>query len=326
MSNNRKDHKRTEGSDKSRGDVIIHIVIPAIMILLIIAIVVMIRKWNKGQVSDYDPDEVTTEFDTEPNDYILPLNAQDVAGKPDDGRLTILTLGNSPFADSYDDNNLAEAIGRVYGADVINCGIEDSYISCRRNEYSDEDEEDGVSLPCIVRAMTDGDYSIPERAAALISEQASAAVDRLKSVDLSSVDCIVIMYDLEDYVDHRPLGSESVTDITSIYGAVRSSLEGLREAYPYIRIVYLSQPASGKTIDDFYVDGDIHDIGEGLLSEYVTFELEAAATAGTSFIDIYYGVINVDVRDEYLVDDYHINDAGADAIASRMYKLIPLKP
>ncbi len=326
MSRSDKRSKKTTVHDKGKGEGILQIVILAVIIILIVAIILMIRKWNRGQDSGYDPDEVTTEFDTEPNDYILPLNAQDIADKASDDKLTILTLGNSPFADSGDDNNLAYSLKKIYDADVINCGIEDSYISCRRSDYSDEDKEDGVSLPYIARAMVTGDYSTLKRAAGLISDQATEAVDRLENVDLRYVDAIVIMYDLEDYVDHRPLGSESATDITSIYGAVRGSLEELRKAYPYIRIVYLSQPASGKTIDDFYVDGDIHDIGQGLLSEYVTFELEASATAGVSFIDIYYGAVNVDVRDKYLVDDYHINDAGAEAIASYVSRLITLNP
>ena len=315
--------KRHKGED---GGNALQIIILAVIIILVIAIVVMIRKWNKGTESDYNPDEVTTEFDTEPNDYILPLSAGQVEGKKDDGVLTILTLGNSPFADDYDHNNLAGALAAQYNATVINGGIEGSYITCKNSEYSDDDPEDGVSLPHVADALATGDFDIPVRAAESVSEQAVAAVDKLKDVDMSSVDAIFVMYDLEDYVDHRPLGSESETDVTCIYGAVKVSLDALRKAYPYIRLVYLSQPASGKTIDDFFVDGDVHNIGEGLLSDYVTFELSAAASASASFVDIYYGAVNVDQRPDYIVNDYHLNDAGADAVAGRVHKLIELQP
>ena len=57
----------------------------------------------------------------------------------------------------------------------------------------------------------------------------------------------------------------------------------------------------------------------------MTFELTAAATAGASFVDIYYGAVNVDQRDEYIKDDYHLNDAGAKAVASRVHQLIQLQ-
>ncbi len=315
-----------KSSRKHKSDNILQIIILSVILILVIAIVVMIKKWGKGTESDYDPDEVTTEFDTEPNDYILPLSAGQVEGKTDDGVLTILTLGNSPFADNYPDNNLAAAIAKEYDATVINGGIEESYITCKNSEYNDDTEEDGVSLYHIANALATGDFDIPKRAAESVSEQAVEAVKVLENTDMSSVDAIFVMYDLEDYVDHRPLGSESETDITCIYGAVKVSLEALRKAYPYIRLVYLSQPASGKTIDDFFVDGDVHNIGEGLLSDYVTFELSAAASASASFVDIYYGAVNVDQRGDYIVNDYHLNDAGAKAVAGRVNKLIELQP
>ncbi len=303
-------------------DFLPHIAVLAVILILIIAAALMIHKWNKGQKSDYDPNVVTTEFDTEPNDFIVPLNSQEIEGKTDDGVFTVLTLGNSPFADGYPNNNLASAIAKEYDATVINCGIDGSYITCLNSEYSDDDPEDGVSLPWIAKAIETGDYTMAEAAAGKMSDQAVSAVNTLKSTDMSAIDALFIMYNLEDYRDHRPLGSESVTDITCIYGAVRSSIEAIRMAYPHIRVVYLSQPAGGVTIDDFFVDGDIHDIGEGVLNGYVTFELEATAAASGSFVDVYYGAIGVDDRDKYLVDDYHINDAGAKAIAARLHKLI----
>ncbi len=310
---------------RNKTELIIQILIVSAIIVLILSIVFMVKKWGKGQESDYDPDEVTTEYDTEPTDYVLPLSASEVEGKEADDKITILTLGNSPFADDYPNNNLAAAFSEVYDADVINGGIEGSYITCKDSELGDH-PEDGVSLYNIAYALTTGDYTIPDKTAADVSDQATAALDTLKNTDLSKVDAIFIMYDLEDYVDHRPLGSESDTDVTCIYGAIKESIKLIREAYPYIRVVYLSQPASGKTIDDFYVDGDLHNIGEGLLSDYVTFELTATANASASFVDIYYGAINVDQRDEFIVDDYHINYTGAASVAERVHKLIELTP
>ncbi len=319
---------RSERDIKSadKGGILLQAIIISVIVILIVAIVLMVRKWNKGQESGYDPDEISTDFDTEPNDYILPLDAASVADKKSDGKLTILALGNSPFADEGKDNNLAKALSDIYDANVINCGFEGSYITCKNSEYSDDDPEDGVSLPYIADALATGNYAAVKKSAAAISENNAETADIFSHVDMTEVDCIAIMYDLEDYVDHRPLGSESVTDMTSIYGAVRGSIEKLRDAYPYVRIVFISQAAGGKTIDDFFVDGDIHDIGNGLLSDYVTFELEATASAGASFLDIYYGAINVDVRDKYLIDDYHINDDGAKVIAKYVYDRIKIEP
>ncbi len=294
------------------------------MLILLIAGGLMLHKWNKGQKSDYDPNEVTTEFDTEPNDYILPLSSNQISGKKEDDELTILVLGNSPFSDGYPSNNLADAFAKEYEANIINGGMDGSYITCINRDYTDDNPEDGISLYHVSKALATGDFSTVERAAALCGEQQVQTATTLKNMDMSAIDGILIMYNLEDYRDHRPLGSTSLTDITCVYSAIKCSIDLLREAYPYIRIAYLSQPAGGVTIDDFFVDGDIHDIGEGTLSGYVTFELEATAASSASFVDIYYGAINTDTRDKYLKDDYHINDAGAKAVAARVHKLIQI--
>ena len=66
------------------------------------------------------------------------------------------------------------------------------------------------------------------------------------------------------------------------------------------------------------------DLANGTLNDYLGSEVATCATCGVSFIDLYFGVINVDTRDKYLVDDYHINEAGAKAVAERFDKLIKL--
>lgn len=311
-------HKVRSGRRRS----ISHIVVLLIVVLLVGFSAYKVVKWNKGTASDYNPDEDTSEFDVEPNDYIQPLSADQLAGKEDDGVTTILTLGNSPFADNYDDNNLAKAIGDAYGATVINGGFAEGYITSTGENYSDDMPEDGVSLYQVSKAIASGDFSVVEKAASTMSGESQRAAEALKNTDMSKVDMIVIMYNLEDYKDHRPLGSEDKDDVTCIYGSIYKSIAAIQEAYPYIRIVYLSQPAGGVTIDDFFVDGDIHDIGCGTLTEYINFEVAAVASRGASFIDVYYGAINVDQRAEYLVDDYHISDAGAKSVADRLKKLI----
>lgn len=309
---------------RGRKRSVVHWVLLLVAVLIIAFVIIRIAIWNKGKDSDYNPDENNTEFDVEPSDYIQPLSADQLAGKTDDGVTTILTIGNSPFSDNYENNNLAAAIADAYNATVINVGIEESYIAQKNGDYTGENLEDGVSLYQMALAINSGDFSVVKTAASSMSGDANSAAEKLAATDMSAVDMIVIMYNLEDYREHRPLGSSDNEDINCIYGAIYKSLNLIQEKYPYIRIVMLSQPAAGVTIDDFYVDGDTVNIGEGTLTDYVTFELEATASRGCSFVDIYYGGINVDNRAEYLYDDYHINDKGAAVIAARMKKLIKL--
>lgn len=311
--------------DEKRGsfikDNLTHIIFIGVAVIIVIAIVVMVTKWNKGELSDYDPSEDTSEFDIETNDYIQPLSSTDLAGKENDGELTILTLGNSPFADGGDGNNLAEAIAAEYGANVINGGISGSYMAAESSDYSGS--LDGISLSAIAGALSTGDFSTVLACAKTSSDETMTTVDKLSGVDMTKVDGIVIMYDLQDYISHRPAvnGVDSY-DVTSSAGALNTSLKSLRSAYPYIRIVVMSTPACGQTIDGFYIDGESLDMGSGTLTDYMGHQISATATQGASFVDVYYGAITLDNRDDYLYDDYHINDEGAAVIASRLHKLV----
>ena len=46
-----------------------------VVIIVLIACVISLLKWNKGEVIDIDPNEDTSEFDVEPND-IHPFDAR----------------------------------------------------------------------------------------------------------------------------------------------------------------------------------------------------------------------------------------------------------
>lgn len=302
-----------------------HIIFFAVVICLFTFAIVRIIVWNRGVDSGYDPTEDTSEFDTEPLDYIQPLNSDQLAGKPEDGVTTIFCFGNSTFADNGDNNLLAKAIGERYDATVINCGFPNSYQSIKHVEEGNQFPENGLSLYQVTKALVQGDFTEVDLAAQAAPEEVRAKADYLKTVDLSTADIVVIMYDISDYVDHRPAFDPGDTDnLLTFAGALESSVKMIQEKYPYIRIVVLSTPACGKTIDGYYVDGDIHDLGNGTLTDYLGHEANTAISCGISFIDTYFGVINVDNRDEYLIDDYHLNEAGCNAIADRMKKLIVL--
>ena len=320
--NEEKKEAEASGRKKWNG----HIIFFAMIGLLFLFAAIRLILWNRGVESGYDPNEDNSEFDTEPLDYIQPLNSTQLEGKPDDNTTTIFCFGNSTFADNGADNRLAKAIKERYNADVINVSFPDSYQSVKYTEYNAEDfPEDGLSLYHVTNALVNGDFTMVDTAASRLSDEIKAKADYLKTVDLSKADMVVIMYDISDYTDLRPvMDPNDPTNLLTFTGSLQASVKMIQEKYPYIRIVVLSIPACGKTIDDYYVDGDIHDLGNGTLSDYLGHEANAAISCGISFIDTYFGVINVENRDKYLVDDYHLNEAGCNAIADRISKLIVL--
>lgn len=270
-----------------------------IVLLLIAVIAVKLIKWNQGEVIEIDPFEDTSEFDTEPNDYIQPMTSEQLAGKLDDGVISIVTIGNSPFADDYHDNLLEKAIAEQFNAKVYNEAIQDSFQTRTNPIGDDSDPNDANSLYDVVARLVEG--------------------------DMSDVDCIMISYDISDYIELKNIYNPwDEDDVTTFCGALSASIKLIQEKYPYIRIVVISPPAAGKTIDGYYVDGTIANLANGTLNDYIGQEVAVCASRGVSFVDIYFGVINVDTREQYLVDDYHFNEAGARAVAERLGKLISL--
>lgn len=302
-----------------------HLLFFIFVIIVLIGCGISLYIWNKGVDIDAGVVIDESEFDTEPNDYIQPMTSEQLAGKVDDGVTTILALGNSPFADDGSGNELAKALEREMQATVINGGIAGSF-QARYNPIGDDSNPyDGISLYDVVSGLVNGDCSRVMEAAGQVSDTAAEGAGRLQNVDMSKVDCITIFYDLSDYIDHRNIynpGDDN--DVTTFCGALNASIELLQEKYPYIRIVVLSTPACGKTIDDFYVDGTVIDLANGTLADYIGGEVMVCATKGVSFVDLYFGAIHVDNRDKYLVDDYHLNSDGAAVVAKRFAKLIVL--
>lgn len=295
-----------------------HLIFFIVILALFLFAIVKLWLWNKGEASGYDPNEDTSEFDVETMDYIQPLSSSRLEGHEDDGVTTLLCLGNSPFADNKGEDGLAQDLAREVDGVAYDASFAGSFQSLKNEAYQADYPADGVSLYSLVKAFCSGDYTSLEQAAGALGSDAEDTVKLLKGLDFSTIDMIVIMYDLSDYIDHRPLyDPNNDSNLVTWSGSLNASLKLLDETYPHIRTVILSTPACGKTIDEFYVDGDIQNLGNGTIPDYLNYQMNVILSNGVSYIDNYYGVITVDNRDEYLVDDYHLNEKGIQAIASR---------
>ena len=297
-----------------------HLLFFIVVIVLFIFAIVKFLLWNKGEDSGYDPNEITTEFDVETMDHIQPMDTSRFEGIEDDGVTTILCLGNSPFADNKGESGLAQTIAKKMGAVAYDGSFANTYQTMYNKTYQETYKPDALSLYPVVNAICTGDFSLVERIADKIGDDETETVNMLKNLDYTTVDMLVIMYDLSDYLDNRPLYSATdKNDLITWTGALNASLELIEETYPHIRTVVLSMPACGATVDGYYIDGDKMDLGNGTIPDYLNYEMNVILGNGVSYIDNYYGVITVDNRDEYLTEGYHLNEKGIEAIADRFH-------
>ena len=298
----------------------LHLIFFIVVIVLFIFAIVKLLLWNKGEDSGYDPNEITTEFDVETMDHIQPMDTSRFEGIEDDGVTTLLCLGNSPFADNKGESGLAQTLARKMNGVAYDGSFANTYQTMYNKTFQSTYNPDGLSLYSVVNAICTGDYSIVETVAATVGETEVQTVEMLKNLDYKTIDMLVIMYDLSDYISGRPLHNQTdANDPITWTGSLNASLELIEKTYPHIRTVILSTPACGKTVDGYYIDGDKMNLGNGTLPDYLNIQMDVILANGVSYIDNYYGVITVENKDEYLIDDYHLNQKGIEAIADRFY-------
>lgn len=295
-----------------------HIVILSVIAIIFAVVVFRLYVWNKGVPSDYDPNNVTDEFDIEPLDLIFPLaqNARD--GHEDDGVTTILCLGNDPFAQYRDEKNgLAQLIASKTGATVYNGSFAGSCITPANASYDENDWIDAFSMPYLSNAICNGDFSNIKTVAQRHNENPDflSTIEMLENLDMNTVDIICIMYDGSDYINKR--GSDDPNNPYSIVaysGALNHALSSIKESYPFIRIVVMSHTFCLTPDGE---NGDKVNFGNGTISHYLIKEIDVAEFNGVSIIDNFYGSINEDNYKDYMTDYIHLNDKGRELLAQR---------
>ncbi len=312
--------KKKRKTKKKNNQLNFHYIFFIIVIILFLFAIIKFVIWNKGEASGYDPDEITTEFDVETMDHIQPMDTSRFEGIEDDGVTTLLCLGNSPFADNKGENGLAQTLAKKMNGVAYDGSFAGSFQTMYNKTYQESYKPDGLSLYPVISAICSGDFSLVEKVAATVGQTEVETVNMLKNLDYSKVDMLVIMYDLSDYLNNRPLyNATDPNDVITWTGSLNASLELLEETYPHIRTIILSMPACGATVDGYYIDGDKMNLGNGTLPDYLNYEMNVILANGVSYIDNYYGVITSETKDQYLVDDYHLNEKGIEAIADRFY-------
>ena len=297
-----------------------HLIFFIVVIALFLFAIIKFLLWSKGESSGYDPNEITTEFDVETMDHIQPMETSRLEDIEDDGVTTLLCLGNSPFADNKGEDGLAQTLARKLGGVAYDGSFAGTYQTMYHKTFQETYKPDGLSLYPVVSAICSGDFSLVEYVASTMTETEVQTVEMLKNLDYSKVDMLVIMYDLSDYIGNRPLYNQTdKNDLVTWTGSLNASLELIEQTYPHIRTVVLSMPACGITVDGYYIDGDKMNLGNGTIPDYLNYEMNVILANGVSYIDNYYGVITVENKDEYLVNEYHLNEKGIEAIADRFY-------
>lgn len=231
-------------------------------------------------------------------------------------KLQILFLGDSNFAYDFGDRTIPDRIGERLGADVYNCAIGGTAAAKLDTTYYFDSDLDAFNLYNFSKIMVTGDYQGVNAYGSRGGDFGKMAVRKaeiLTNIDLDELDYIVIAYGLNDYTSGCRVYGEEPYDETTYIGALRGSVERIKEACPNAKIIL-----SSITYCIFYgndivtEDGYEKSYGGGYINEYRdAMETVAAEYENVYFIDNLEKLdINAENHTEYLHDEMHLNYAG----------------
>lgn len=314
-----------EPDSKGFPHYVLHILFFLVLIAGVIALVVKFSNWgtyvSPEELAGLEGKEADNSFDE-----ILPLLTTSENTLHEDGVTKILAFGNAPLTDNADsEDGLANLIAEKGDVEVYNCGISGSRLATFSTSYShNRNPLDAYSFYWLMTLAITGDNKDYYSGAAAtlgddIPPEAEEVYELLTTIDLNTIDVVMIMYDGTDYLRGRSMyNDENETDITTFTGNMTAGIDLLQEYYPHIRIIVMSPPyAFAEDESGNYVSSDMYTYGQDVLSTYVIKQYTAASSRGVSFVDNLYGSITENNAKEYLVDNVHLNAKGRELLAER---------
>ena len=305
-----------------------HIAIIALIILVGVVAAIKLIIWNKGVASDYDPNDTSTEFDTEPEDFLIPPDSQTLALQKDDGITSVLLLGNDALASARgESDNIGVYLEEIIGGKVYNASLSNTYLSVKNAVYDESYQNDVFSLYWITYCMANGDFTLLEDNARSWQGDADVGevVSMLKDLDMEAIDVITILYDYHDYEDNRLLaGPYDETMAASCCGCLLQSIRLIQQTWPHIRVI-VSSPYFVYAEDEHGEPqpASILNQGQGTLADYMVAYKSISVSSHAAFIDNYFGTITEDNYKDYLEKDQkQLNKQGRRAIAERIASFI----
>ena len=306
----------------------IHALFALVIAGILVFVAVRLYIWNIGEKSTYDPSKKTDQYDVEVQDVILAQNPDDLEGHTDDGKTTIVFLGNDLITDDTTETGIAGQVASLSGADCIAAGFPSSQIACYNMEYktdSQHDMDDIFNFFYVANSISIDDFSGQKNVAAYHTddERFAQTADTLAGIDWDSVDILVIAYDAADYLNGSAVWNDgNDVDLVTYTGALRLGIRRIHEAYPFIRIVFMSPTYTRVEQNGTLENGDTTNIGNGEMSTYWLKAVDVCVAEQVSFIDNYYGSINGTNYEQFMTDGVHLNNAGRTAIAKHFVNKI----
>lgn len=170
-------------------------------------------------------------------------NHRDWVGK------TIVCFGDSltEFKD-INGKRYSDYLELMSGATIINVGIGGAQLRQRttpvENPTTSTQGYAGLDICNMVKAACEQDFTIAENCAIWVRDNASddntEIVERLKNIDWSVVDAVIIFAGANDYNNGRHLGTPDSYDVNNTLGAINYIIQALLTTYKKVKLYWFT--------------------------------------------------------------------------------------
>ena len=212
----------------------------------------------------------------------------------------IVNFGDSIFGKCRPPYDISTFLSEITGAEAYNV----AFGGCRMSEHI-LPQFDRYSMYRLADAIVSRDFSLQDESFSYepigeaLPDYFPEGLATLKGIDFSEADIITIAYGTNDFTAGRPLEGNDRYDIKAFGGAMRYSIERIREAFPKLEIVICSQTYRFWRENGIPVSDSNTRVEKGnKLTDFVRKTEEIAREYGLFYIDNYNGnVINESNRD-----------------------------
>ena len=184
-------------------------------------------------------------------------------------------------------------------------------------------------MHALSQAMITGDFGVQQtvRSREAVTEYFEQTINELEKIDFDGVEILFIGHGVNDYHNGTVIYDEEAPyDAYTFTGALRSTLEEIRNRYPNLRIILLTPPYTWYPhLDTPELTCEEYNLGGGVLKDYVDAEIRVAQSMGIEIIDLYHDMYPHEQWSDwqrYSRDGLHPNGEGNKLIAEKIYQYL----
>ncbi len=239
------------------------------------------------------------------------------------------------FGDSITENSPTTGSYTTYlerlGATVINVGIGGTHMANHQNTAAGQ-VYDKLCMYQIANAINTGDFTALETAAQTLAAEYGddniSIIARLKAIDWTSVDYIIMFYGQNDFSSGVvPIGTPTDADGTTFNGAINYTIDKISSVYPKIKISFATPFWRARILSGDGKDSDLHaNVNGDYLIDFADALIERGQAHKLPVKDLYReSGINKYTTGIYQTDGLHLKSDGNELIGNAIASFIESK-